>query len=483
MTDIVSSHTEPCPPWMHIAKLFEGESEIPGALHNDKIIEMFRLIEHPEFQSDETPWCAAAVGACLSLSGFKNTRSALARSYERFGEELGNIPRYGCIVVFWRGSQSSTMGHVGFYCGEKDGKILVLGGNQKNSFTIDAYSKKQFLSCRWPVVTGELPDSFLPTILDLNPNEAPAHLRLAVSTITPIRSPAPPLSANFLKCHDIIAKWEGGYSDHPRDPGGATNFGITLKTLSSWRGKAVSKNDVRALTYAEALEIFAAKYWTVISGNALPLPAALMTYNAAVNAGPAVGVRLLQKALNRQGANLFVDGEVGPLTIDQSRIAQLDLLVNDYAQLLEAYYEGLGSFDLFGRGWLNRLRDVREKALAWLSDAPKPDEVNQLSEDGDLTNIDKALGGKALRGKKTLIATLLYILIVLAQGFGLLDGTILDGFQLPSASPVSPPESEGYSQSVQPTEVLKTILLSLAGLGALSKVERGLKNVRKLSRT
>ena len=88
-------------PWILVANHLKGVSEFAGALTNPKIDEMFRISGHGEIDDDETPWCAAFVGACLRLAGFASSGDLNARSYNGFGERLSS-PRPGCIVVFWR---------------------------------------------------------------------------------------------------------------------------------------------------------------------------------------------------------------------------------------------------------------------------------------------------------------------------------------------------------------------------------------------
>ena len=88
-------------PWYTVARSLLGEKEVSGALDNQKIVELFRILGHVEIKDDETAWCAAFVGACLELSGFTSNRNLAARSYLTLGEALGE-PREGCIVVFWR---------------------------------------------------------------------------------------------------------------------------------------------------------------------------------------------------------------------------------------------------------------------------------------------------------------------------------------------------------------------------------------------
>ena len=187
----------------------------------------------------------------------------------------------------------------------------------------------------------------------------------------PGTEPEPPGEDRFARVHAAIAKWEGGYGDDPDDGGGPIKYGITLKTLAAWRGRAVTAADVKALTYAEALKIFRARYWQPLHGDDLQIAIALMTYNAGVNNGIHDGARFLQECLNKRGAALAVDGEIGPLTLAAAAGADVPQLVADYAARHEADYRQLKGFAKFGKGWLNRLSDITKTAQAW-ADEPVP---------------------------------------------------------------------------------------------------------------
>jgi lysozyme family protein len=182
--------------------------------------------------------------------------------------------------------------------------------------------------------------------------------------------PTEPAVDNFPRAHEVIAKWEGGYSDHPSDPGGATNYGITIGVLSEWRGRPVSKDEVKALTYSEALRIFRARYWEPLRCSAMPAPIALMTYNTGVNSGIKRGAEFLQECLNKQGAGLEVDREIGELTLAAVSKADATQLIQDYAARYESFYRSLGTFPTFGKGWLNRLANVKSTALSWAIKTP-----------------------------------------------------------------------------------------------------------------
>jgi uncharacterized protein (TIGR02594 family) len=152
-------------PWYSVAKSLVGVEEVSGKIDNEKIVELFRIVGHVEIKDDETAWCAAFVGSCLELAGYKSTRSLAARSYLKFGEKIPE-PREGCIVVFWRESKTSAKGHVGFYAGRDDRFIRVLGGNQSNGVRVQGYPAERLLACVMPVERGAVATSALIANID-----------------------------------------------------------------------------------------------------------------------------------------------------------------------------------------------------------------------------------------------------------------------------------------------------------------------------
>lgn len=184
-----------------------------------------------------------------------------------------------------------------------------------------------------------------------------------------VESSGAALTDSFDQIQPIIERWEGGFVDHPRDPGGPTNMGITLKTLESWRRHPVTREDVRMLSRAEARDIFRARYWTPLRCAEMPPAAALMTYNTGVLSGPGRAARILQDALNRQGSGLRIDGSIGSATIAACVKARQTELVSDYAQAYETFLRGLSNYDVFGKGWRSRLSDVQAFALDFVGSA------------------------------------------------------------------------------------------------------------------
>jgi len=135
------------PQWLTIARPLVGLHETPGADHNPEILGMWRAIKRSGIQSEDTPWCAAFVGACLERAGIRSSRFESAASYLKWGVRLDG-PAHGCIAVFSR----EGGGHVGFVVGQDEaGKLLVLGGNQGDSVSIKAFPHDRVTGYRWPV--------------------------------------------------------------------------------------------------------------------------------------------------------------------------------------------------------------------------------------------------------------------------------------------------------------------------------------------
>lgn len=132
------------PSWVQIALAEQGQAEQAGDKQNARIV-AYHAITGLRAQNDETPWCASFVGWCLEQAGLKSTASAAARSYEAWGIALEQ-PVLGAIVTFTRAGG----GHVGFYMGARDGKWLILGGNQTNRVSIAPYDPNRMTTIRWP---------------------------------------------------------------------------------------------------------------------------------------------------------------------------------------------------------------------------------------------------------------------------------------------------------------------------------------------
>jgi lysozyme family protein len=158
---------------------------------------------------------------------------------------------------------------------------------------------------------------------------------------------------NFAACMVEIFAHEGGFVDHPRDPGGATNMGITIGTLRDWRGGPVTKEDVRSLTKREAETIYRAKYWNPVRGDDLKHGVDLVTFDPAVNSGVRRGVQWLQRALGAEP-----DGRMGPATLGAASAADPVATIKRACAIRMGFLQGLGTWSTFGRGWSRRVARV-----------------------------------------------------------------------------------------------------------------------------
>ncbi len=148
--------------------------------------------------------------------------------------------------------------------------------------------------------------------------------------------------SQFDKLIDRVLSHEGGYSNDPQDPGGETQWGISKR--------AHPDVNIKALTRAQAIDIYRADYWDKIKGDQLPAGIAFQVLDAAVNHGVRVASRWLQDSVG-----VAADGIIGPVTLEAVRradTAETVLLFN--ATRLE-FYTDITTFARFGRGWVRRV--------------------------------------------------------------------------------------------------------------------------------
>lgn len=174
----------------------------------------------------------------------------------------------------------------------------------------------------------------------------------------------------FERVKSTLFAHEGGYVDHPSDPGGATNWGITIGTLSNARGYRVTKQDVKDLTKEEATLIYKARYWDSVKGDQLPSGVDYAVYDYSVNSGPGRAGKELQRVV---GAS--VDGVIGTETLDRVRTCgktSREIIIEICDRRL-AFMKRLKHWRTFGKGWSRRVSDVRLKSLSYAANSPITD--------------------------------------------------------------------------------------------------------------
>lgn len=201
---------------------------------------------------------------------------------------------------------------------------------------------------------------------------------------------------SFDLAHAFTSLWEGGFVNHPSDPGGATNFGVSLRWLKNIDydvngDGVVDINDIKDLTPEIAAFLFKQEFWDSLGLDILPPLTAMAIYDSAVNTGNRQAVKFLQRASNKlpfKGKRLHDDGLMGPLTsariLEQVSLKKyhetkehhecqdlkLGLMV---VSEREYFHKGLANkspfynrqgkivdYRPFLRGWLNRCRGLKD---------------------------------------------------------------------------------------------------------------------------
>ena len=174
-------------------------------------------------------------------------------------------------------------------------------------------------------------------------------------------------ATTFERALALVLTHEGGWADDAADPGGATNLGVTIGTLSLWLGRPATKAEVKALTVATVAPIYRRNYWDVIQGDKLPPGLAYALFDFAVNSGPKRAVIGLQGAL----PGIADDGKLGDITLAALAKHKPADLIDALCDGRLAFLRALSTWPRFGRGWGRRVEEVRKAALAMAAE-PAP---------------------------------------------------------------------------------------------------------------
>ena len=164
---------------------------------------------------------------------------------------------------------------------------------------------------------------------------------------------------NYDYCLDMILHHEGGYVNHPKDPGGETNLGVTKRVYEEWGGT----KEMVDLTVEDVAPIYQKNYWSRAKCDDLPSGLDLCVFDFAVNAGPGRAAKYLQEMIGTT-----VDGGIGPNTLralgNYIESEGTSAAVQNYQAKRQEYYESLSTFETFGRGWTRRVDETTEAAIS-----------------------------------------------------------------------------------------------------------------------
>jgi len=163
---------------------------------------------------------------------------------------------------------------------------------------------------------------------------------------------------NFDAALKAILHHEGGYVNHPADPGGMTNLGVTKRVWEEWVGHEVDEKTMRNLTPELVGPMYKVKYWDKIKGDDLPTGVDYVVFDAAVNSGPGRAAKWLQACVG-----VDPDGGIGPKTLAAVESFDASQLVEDYAKRRLSFLMDLQTWDTFGKGWGRRVAEVQKTGL------------------------------------------------------------------------------------------------------------------------
>jgi len=175
------------------------------------------------------------------------------------------------------------------------------------------------------------------------------------------------MQSNWQKSFELMLQSEGGYSDDQRDSGnhlpdgrqGSTMLGVTQYNWENWIGHEVTQDQMKKLTPDDVKPFYKKKFWDVCRCDDMPSGIDYLVFDFAVNAGCGGSAKVLQRAVG-----VVPDGGIGPITLAAVSKYNADELIEKFSEAIEAFYRSLSNFDVYGKGWLNRVAIVKIAALS-----------------------------------------------------------------------------------------------------------------------
>ena len=170
------------------------------------------------------------------------------------------------------------------------------------------------------------------------------------------------MQSNWSNAFALMLKSEGGYVNNPADPGGMTNLGVTKSTWENWVGRESDEAEMRGLTPEKVEPLYKKKYFDAVRGDELPMGLDYLMFDFAVNAGAGRAIKTLQTAVG-----VTPDGGFGPMTMAAVLAVDPVELIERFSQAKKDFYRSLTTFSTFGKGWLNRVADVKQHATSMVT--------------------------------------------------------------------------------------------------------------------
>lgn len=174
------------------------------------------------------------------------------------------------------------------------------------------------------------------------------------------------MDRNFERALSAVLKHEGGFVDHPKDPGGATNKGVTLANFRAFVKPSGTVDDLKKITTAQAGTVYRRHYWDKVMASDLPDGVDYAVFDFAVNSGPSRATKFLQAIVG-----VPQDGVIGPKTIAAAKAVPAATLIDKYCDKRLSFLKRLSTFATFGKGWTSRVKGVRELAKQLAQQPPE----------------------------------------------------------------------------------------------------------------
>ena len=164
---------------------------------------------------------------------------------------------------------------------------------------------------------------------------------------------------NFDECLKMLLHHEGGYVNHPKDPGGETNLGVTKRVYEKWGGT----KDMKDLTVEDVAPIYKKEYWDRCKCDDLESGVDWAVFDWAVNSGTGRAAKAIQKI-----CGAAQDGAIGPKPLALIGTQNTQYVIEEFGKIRQDFYESLKTFDTFGKGWTRRNKETTAKALEMIEE-------------------------------------------------------------------------------------------------------------------
>ena len=172
------------------------------------------------------------------------------------------------------------------------------------------------------------------------------------------------MKKNFERSLEMLLHHKGGFVNHPKDPGGATNLGVTKAVYEKWVGREVSIEDMKELTHEDVAPIYKKNYWDRLKGDDLPSGLDFAAFDWGVNSGTGRPAKVIQRYVTAAQ-----DGAIGNQTLGLIAENNPADIIQYLYQQRQKFYERLKTFETFGRGWTRRNQETLKAALEMVHEA------------------------------------------------------------------------------------------------------------------